>query len=308
MNETHMKRLLLLTNPGSRHGAEKFDEALQSLQQLGYQVTNSPEELKNNSFSELLKKYHQEIDFVIVGGGDGSVNIALPDLVKYQIPLHVLPLGTANNLSRTLNLPSDLKENINSIKKTKIKNIDLGKVNDIYFVNVAGIGLSTKINKYVTSESKKRWGVLAFVLTAFQKLHLIKPFRVKILAEGQKLHRSLCWQLSICNGRHYGSGLIASEKASLEDGLLDCISSEMGRWWHALFHLSRFFSGRFHGTKDITLIRSSRIELQTSRKKDIDVDGDIKTTTPALFTVEKEVLKVFFIPEEVAPNDTKSST
>lgn len=297
-----MKRLLLLTNPGSRHGAEKFDEALRLLNELGYQVVNSGDDLKKNSFSELLKKHHASIDFVIIGGGDGSVNIALPDLVKYQIPLHVLPLGTANNLSRTLNLSSDLNENLLSISKEKIKNVDLGKVNDIYFVNVAGIGLSTKINKHVTSESKKKWGVLAFVMTGFKKLHLIRPFRVRITTEDGKTHRSLCWQLSICNGRHYGSGMIASEEASLEDGLLDCISSEMGKWWHALFHLPRFFSGRFHGTKDITLIRAQKIELQTSRKKDIDVDGDIKTKTPAVFTVEKKALKVLFLSEE-AQND-----
>ncbi len=56
----------------------------------------------------MILKHQHDVDYVMVGGGDGSINLVLPTLIQTQIPLLLLPLGTANNLARTFTLPKEL--------------------------------------------------------------------------------------------------------------------------------------------------------------------------------------------------------
>lgn len=151
-----MSRLLLLINPSSRSGADCYEEILKLLQERGHQVLGSEEELKNSQFPELVAKYEGQFDIIVVGGGDGSVNAILEEAVRVKKPVLVIPRGTANNLARTLKIPADLKENLDLIDLNIIKKIDLGVANKKYFVNVAGIGLSARINKTAKSDLKKK--------------------------------------------------------------------------------------------------------------------------------------------------------
>lgn len=287
-----MSRLLLLINPSSRSGADCYEEIANKLQERNHQVLGTEEELKKHSFQELISKYQQETDVIVVGGGDGSVNSILEDSVKAQKPILVVPLGTANNLARTLNIPLDLEENLDLLEKGAIKKIDLGVINDKYFVNVAGLGLSARINRAAKSEWKKRLGVFAFVFTAFTKAKSMKPFTVYIKCDG-KTHLAKSWQVSICNGRHYGSGLVISDQATLEDGKLHCLSTEIKKWWHGFFLIPSILKGKYGPNEDATLLSGSKVLIETKRPMDIDVDGDIKTQTPAIFHVEREALSIF---------------
>ena len=120
-----MKNTLLLINPKSRRGAETYPQIVQILSEQGFRIVNTQSELEQNSFAELIERYHQKVDFVSVGGGDGSVNEALPKLVAHNLLLHVIPLGTANNLARTLNMPLDLVDNLKSLGIYKTKKITI---------------------------------------------------------------------------------------------------------------------------------------------------------------------------------------
>ncbi len=286
-----MSRLLLLINPSSRSGADYYEKIHKSLVTKGYRIVDTEDELKNSSFSELIIKYKDQIDFIVVGGGDGSVNSVLEELVKVKKPLLVIPLGTANNLARTLKIPSNLDDNLNLITKNNIQKLDLGVVNGKYFVNVAGMGLSARVNQAAQSNLKKKLGVFAFILTAFTKAKSMKPFTVKIKLDG-KTHKAKSWQVSVCNGRHYGSGLIISKDATLEDGKLHCLSTEIKKWWHGFFLIPAVMRGQYGPNQDATLLSGDQIIIETKRPMKIDLDGDIKTETPARFHVERGVLSV----------------
>lgn len=286
-----MSRLLLLVNPASRQGAEKYSEVAEQLLSQGHTICNSEDDVRELKYSDIIEKFRGETDIVIVGGGDGSVNEALDGLISSGLPLHVLPLGTANNLARSLEIPSMLGENLEILKNYDLRSVDVGVVNEIYFVNVCGVGLSTRVNKTVSKESKSLFGVFAFFLAALKVVKRLRPFRIH-LEHDSGTHSARSWQVSICNGRHYASGFIASEEAGLNDGLLDCISSEMQTWWHGFFVVPALFKGRHRHLKDVTGIRSRQFSLSTSRPMDIDVDGDIKTHTPAHFSLREKILKV----------------
>lgn len=262
---------------------------------MGHEVLNQDNHESNSDPNEIILKYRSETDAVIVGGGDGSVNLVLPALKETKIPLLVIPLGTANNLARHFSLPSDFKETLSLLQKGQILEIDLGEVNRILFVNVAGLGLSTEVNMRVSKKLKKHFGVFAFILTAFQLILKMNPFRATITTDGNAcLTKS--WQISICNGKHYGAGMTIKHNASLEDSKLHCLSTEVKKWWKGLLLIKSFMTGRYKKEQDITLVSGIEIKVETRRKFYIDVDGDIKTTTPAIFRVLPKSLKLI-IPE-----------
>lgn len=263
---------------------------------MGHEVLNQDNHESTADPNEIILKYRATAEAVIVGGGDGSVNIVLPALKETKLPLLVIPLGTANNLARHFSLPVDFKETLSLLASGKIVDIDLGEVNRILFVNVAGLGLSTEVNRKVSKKLKKHFGVFAFILTAFQMILKMNPFRAIITTDGKIAQPTKSWQISICNGKHYGAGMTIKHNATLEDGKLHCLSTEVKKWWKGLLLIKSFMTGRYKKEQDITLLSGCEIKVETRRKFYIDVDGDIKTTTPAIFRVIPRALKII-IPE-----------
>lgn len=291
-----MKKVLLLISPKSRRGADSIALATTQLQSLGYTIINDPTE-ESLDPNEVIIKNAADVSYVIVGGGDGSVNMVLPALVKTQLPLVVIPLGTANNLARHYNLSNDINEALDVINHGEPMKLDLGMVNDLYFVNVVGLGLSTYVNSSVPTKLKRYLGAFAFVLTAFYLSSKIRPFRLHIKADGREYTRR-SWQISVCNGRHYGNGLTVKHDASLIDGKLHALSTEVAKWWQGFALIPALISGRYKKNHDVSLFEAREIVLSTRRRLKIDVDGDIKTHTPATFKVHKHAL-VMMVPKEL---------
>ena len=94
----------------------------------------------------------------LVGGGDGSVNAALAGVMKASLPLGILPLGTANDLARTLGLPSDPVAAAGVILAGHTRRIDVGRVNEHLCLNVASLGLSVAITRGLTADLNQRLG------------------------------------------------------------------------------------------------------------------------------------------------------
>lgn len=227
----------------------------------------------------------------MIGGGDGSVNKSLPALVKTQLPLLVFPLGTANNLARSFSLPNTVPESLELLDKGEVIFVDLGVVNDIYFVNVAGMGLSTEINHQVPKWFKRYFGVFAFIFTAFQLARKARPFTATITTD-EKTVQSRSWQISVCNGKYYGSGLKIKDTATMTDEKLHCLSTEVVKWWHGLKLIPAFMKGKYSREDDVTLLSGKSILIETKRPHKVDVDGDIKTSTPAKFSVVPKKLRL----------------
>ncbi|QYO64868.1 diacylglycerol kinase family protein [Leptolyngbya sp. 7M] len=102
-----MKRALLLINPHARQGDLARQQAQHELTAQGFTLLEESAEVPER-LPQLICQYQEQIDLVIVGGGDGTINAAIEGLLETQLPLGVLPLGTANNLARSLNIPSHL--------------------------------------------------------------------------------------------------------------------------------------------------------------------------------------------------------
>ena len=291
-----MPRALLVVNPNSRRGQEGAREARSCLAALGLELTPdgtgpSPEP------GELISRHRDRVDRVIVAGGDGTLNAAAQSLVGTGLPLAILPLGTANNLARTLDIPLDLTEACEIAARGQARRIDLGWVNGRYFFTTASIGLSVHITDALTSQTKRRWGPLAYAVAAAKALARSRAFHADIVwAAGRRHTRTV--QIVVGNGRYYGSALQVADDAAIDDARLDLYSLEVRHWLELVALVPALRRGR-HGSKEsVETLRATEFKITTVVPRDINVDGEICLQTPARFRVVPRALEVLVPPRD----------
>ena len=284
------KRALLLVNKAARKGAKGVDDAIEVLGRRFELIDHG--DTDPAKLADTIRGYRDRADLVILGGGDGTMSAALPALLDLDIPLGVLPLGTANNLARTLEIPKGLTDAARVITGGRTKRIDVGRVNDRYFLTTASLGLSVRITEELSAASKRRWGPLAYGFTALRTLARAHPFKAEIRF-GSQLLEPYAVQIVVGNGRYYGSALTVAEHARIDDGRLDLYVIQSQPRWRMLLLVPALKKGS-HSEKEKVLAASSRtFEIVTAIERDIDVDGELSARTPARFSVLPHVLEVF---------------
>jgi len=167
-NSMTNKKALLLINPNSRRGRDTLSQARDVLRRTGLDLIEPA--VADGTVTESIVSHRSNVDLVIVGGGDGSLNGAAEGLLQTGLPLGVLPLGTANDFARTMGIPLDLADAVDVIAKGRSVAVDLGKANGLPFFNVASIGFSADLAASLTQEAKKRWGKLGYGIIAARLL------------------------------------------------------------------------------------------------------------------------------------------
>lgn len=283
-------RALLLVNRHARHGNQQLSAAIDQLKTLNLELleesTENPQQL-----AELIRHYQHQVDLVIVGGGDGTLNAAVDALVETGLPLGILPLGTANDLARTLEIPNSLSEACEIIARGQLRRIDLGWVNGKHFFNVASLGLSVQITKKLTKEVKRRWGVFAYAITALQVILQIRPFRAEIRINGKSIKVKTI-QIAVGNGRYYGGGMAVVHDATIDDQRLDLYSLELRHWWQIIALLPAMRGGTHTNWRGVRALSGQKIQVYTRKPRPINTDGEITTYTPAEFRVIPQALAV----------------
>lgn len=287
-------KALLLVNRHARQGQQRLLEAIHYLEKLGFKLieesTENPKHL-----SEVIKRHQHEVDLVIVGGGDGTLNAAVDALVETKLPLGILPLGTANDLARTLGIPNSLPEACQIIACGEMRPIDLGWVNGKHFFNVASMGLSVKITQRLTKEVKRRWGVFAYAAIALQVIWESRPFSAEIRMKDQSF-RVRTVQIAIGNGRYYGGGMAVVHDATIDDQRLDLYSLEIQHWWQIIPLLPAMRQGRHIRWRGVRALQGTEFAISTRKPRPINTDGEITAYTPATFRVIPKAVSVLVPP------------
>jgi diacylglycerol kinase (ATP) len=284
-------RALLIVNQQSRSGREQGDEAEAALEAAGLTVVRGHARSRED-VSRLIQESAGEVGRVVVGGGDGSINAAASGVIATGLPLGILPLGTANDLARTLGLPLDLAAAVRVIADGRTRFIDLGEVNGYPFFNVASLGFGVDLTRALTSDAKKRWGPLGYAIAGLRVLRRLRPFHAEITVGGQRnLSRTV--HLAVGNGRHYGGGMTVSEEAAIDDGRLDVSSLEVASVWGLLRLLPALRSGHTGDWTEIRTLVGQEIQVATRRERSVNADGEIVTRTPATFRVRHHAVSVY---------------
>jgi YegS/Rv2252/BmrU family lipid kinase len=239
-----------------------------------------------------IVEHGSEADLAIIGGGDGTLNAAVEGLVEAGLPLGILPLGTANDLARTLGIPADAVEASRVIAAGLTRRIDLGRVNGKHFFNVASVGLSVHVARQLGVDIKRRWGVLGYPLTLWRALGRHRSFRAEIRCNGTRT-RVRTIQISVGNGRHYGGGMTIAADAAIDDGLLDVVSLEPQGPLELILNLPALRWGWHERAERVNHWRCRDIEIRTVRSLPVNTDGEVTTRTPAHIVVVPQALAVY---------------
>lgn len=287
------KRALFIVNPASRQGSEaSLTLGIKRLQQADISVhqvvSQSAEETRR-----AIREYRPQVDLVILGGGDGTISSCAGTLVDTGLPLGIVPLGTANDLSRSLQLPETPEEAFAVIAAGYLSRIDVGRVKEHYFFNVAHMGLGVKVTQELTPEVKKSWGVLSYLKAFFSALSRLRRFRVRLQVDG-KPYKLRSIQLAVGNGRYYGGGNVIDEEARMDDGLLSLYSLRPQSVWELLTLAPLLRDGKQRHARRVFRARAKEIHIETrSAGLEIHADGEPISHTPASFTILPEALAVF---------------
>lgn len=286
---------LLIFNPYSRNGDADISGIVEELERLG------PVDVfginRKETVADRIEKLGRKLERIVVAGGDGTLNSVLQPVLESGKPLGVIPLGTANDFARTLDLPDDPVDAAKAITSGQKRKVDVGIVNGHPFLNAIGVGLGPALTKELNGEKKKRLGVVAYLDSLIHVFYQRRRYRAKLKIDGE-IHRLPFVQITIGNGRHYGGGLTVCEDAKVDDGQLHVLGVR------PLTPTQLFLRGlrlKFGAVKDDEKLFYScgrMVELEVGRRCEVTADGELVTTTPLKVHTVKDALTVFVPAEE----------
>ncbi|MCA1023927.1 YegS/Rv2252/BmrU family lipid kinase [Halobacillus litoralis] len=275
------------------NGNKEDNEITPALRQVLPEVSKEVKDLhviQTASLEELrdvCRTHGPETDVFLILGGDGTIHEcinSMADLEKRPV-IGILPAGTCNDFSRVLDIPQRLDQAAASIMKGEELQVDAGKTEDTYFINFWGIGLVAQTSFNIDENQKNRLGVLSYFISALKTVNRSEPFDFSLTIDGEKLEGEAVMIL-VMNGQFIGTRKVPMSSLDLQDGKFDVLivknsSLAVFREWLAM--------GRERSVdqkiQDISYRQGRRITIETESKEEVDMDGEIKTETPAQIDV-----------------------
>ncbi|MEI6857241.1 YegS/Rv2252/BmrU family lipid kinase [Psychrilyobacter sp.] len=290
-----MKKVKLIYNPfsGNNKIINQIDTIIGVYQKYGYQLIPfriSYEASLEDAFTDLND---EGWDHLLLAGGDGSVSDSINMMKKKKIdlPVGILPTGTANDFAKCLGIPSSLKEACEQIITSEVKKIDLGYVNGKFFINVLSFGLFTEVSQNTPTNQKNTMGKLAYYINGIKELPKFK--KLKIFVEGKEyFYVGDAFLVFIFNGRTAGNINIAY-KAKLDDGMLDVIIVKAD-----LVHTTKSFLNfliRNHledSDNGISYFRTNNVRIDCAEELRTDIDGEKGPEFPLHIVCKKHSLNI----------------
>ena len=253
----HVRNAVLLVNAKSRSGRDRFEECQRALTECGVVLSEARLFAHGRHLVASAKAaVDAQVPVIIVGGGDGTLNSVAGLLAHSNSALGILPLGTGNEFARDLHLPLSIEGACQTIRHGKVIEVDLGKIQNRHFVNVATVGLTTEIAGQLTSPMKKRFGRLAYIVALIRGIRHLKPLRVRLTTENGSVEFD-CMQLVIGNGRLHAGPFPVLPDASLRAGKFS-IYALKGNRRSELIKYALMLPGGHHATTHLT----ARVQLE----------------------------------------------
>jgi diacylglycerol kinase (ATP) len=315
-----VRRACLVMNPVSGNdtsSVDKLPQLIAAMQTGGIEADVMLTEADRSPQAIAQQAVAADYDLVIVGGGDGTVSEVAKGLLHSSVPLGILPIGTYNNIARSLNLPVDLDAACDVIVQGKLAAIDVGLANETHhFFEAAGVGLDAVLFPLGEAVKGGRWGRL---LQAARLTLNYQPKRVQIQFDRSLLaarhpakldlppKRRFSWRrlaasrtqvqrsallIVIANGPYYGTGFTVAPDAQLDDGLLTISVFRNFSKWELLRHFWSISLGQYHYSPKIETYRAAEVHLSARVPLPVHIDGHPIGELPVTLKVLKQALRV----------------
>ncbi|MDN5323596.1 MAG: hypothetical protein PWQ67_2050 [Clostridia bacterium] len=249
---------------------------------------------QNAGHAQILAKDAKEIrvDRVIAVGGDGTINEVINGLIDSDIPLGIIPTGTGNDLSRTLNLPQDPLEAIIVLARGKQLAINIAEVNGKYFANVASVGFDAAVANWV-NKNKKIKGKLVYYSAILYNIIRNKHYNLTINLDGNIIEKE-CTLVAVANGKYYGAGQKIAPQANLYDNLFDVVIVSRVSRMDILKTLPGIREGKHILNPSVSIYKAKNVTISSlNTNVPVQADGETLKNLPHTFRISEKTLKVF---------------
>lgn len=283
---------VLVINTRSRRGRRFFAYARDALESSELRLLESYAVTDPRSLGSVLgQALDLRPDVLVLGGGDGTMSGAVRHLAGRDVALGVLPLGTTNNFARSLGIPLRPQGAIEVLRDGKVADVDLGRVGDHTFANLASLGMSVEVATHVRPLVKRLLGRLAYPLTALTLLPGHRPFRAVIHLDGERMELTT-HQLNIANGRFHGGWQIARDISIDDRRLVIYRLGTAGRLRLLVAIVRQAITGRRRDLARGPFLTAGEFWLETDPPMAVDVDGEVRGMTPLPLRVSPNALCV----------------
>lgn len=278
-----MKRHAFIYNPAARgnKAQEKFELLSEFTEQLpGSQIFYTE---SKGHISTLVDQISNNFDVIVACGGDGTIREVASKLIETDKPLGIIPLGTGNDLCKSLKIPNDLNRAIELLLKGKTIHMDVGQCNDFIFLNSLGFGFDGLTNKYAY---EMEWipSIFRYPAAALRANMHHRPFTLKIESEKQTVQKKLI-MATFANGRVEGGTFWIAPDASLQDGKLNLVTIRPISRWLVPLLLPLFLIKKGHLIPHVSIREVREATLIFDHETGIHADGEIINSSSRRFDI-----------------------
>lgn len=288
-------RLIYNRSAGQNKSSEIISDIIGKLNENGFEVVAFRASRKN-SCEDFIRQTPEDTYAIVVAGGDGTINKVVNFMMKYKVnvPLGIIPAGTSNDFAKHIGIFGNIDMAVDKIIEGNVEEVDVGKVNDTYFVNVLSAGMFSSTSYKTDSRLKKILGHISYFLTAAKQPFEQKPFKIKIETEDAILEENVVVFI-VFNGSSVGRIDLFSDNSSIQDGMLDMVILRNGKINETLKILGEFENGDFLSNDNIVYLRDKKFKISMLEGKcdKPDVDGDEGPEFPLNVECIEKGIKMF---------------
>lgn len=258
-----------------------------------FRMVNSPEK----TYEVIERAVQDGASRIIIAGGDGTINVGVNSLnqMDADIELAIVPLGTGNDLARSLDIPRNDPVAAFELATTgtarPIDLIRIGDGSDGLFVNACSAGFAGKVCASIDAETKRRWGGFAYWITSIAMLGDLPQYSVRVTLDDRSFEKEVhC--LVVANGRYVGGGFPIAPAALVDDGLVNITVVPVELALDLLTAGLEFMRGRPERNESLLRHRSRRVRIASDPPMPFSVDGERKERLVADFEVLPGAVRV----------------
>ena len=294
-----MKKVKFIYNPYSGENLilDHLDSVIKIHQEAGYTIV--PYRIDKDS--DVINAFDDFRDlnyyYVLIAGGDGTIDSVVNAMAKagVSVPIGILPVGTANDFGKFLGMSSDITKACRQILSSEVTTVDLGSINDKYFVNVASTGLFTDVSQKTDVNLKNTIGKLAYYLKGIEELPNFRKLEIKIKSDEMEYEGHMYFML-VFNGQTAGNFKLAT-RASAADGLLDVIIFKAIPIIELIPLFVKVLKGEHLDSDNVIYFKTNNIYIESKEDIVTDIDGEKGPDFPLNIRCIKGGLKVLGVKQ-----------
>ncbi|MGM0378560.1 MAG: diacylglycerol/lipid kinase family protein [Bacillota bacterium] len=274
-------KIKIIYNPkaGKKKGIKKIEALSQKLLDSGHILKRVSTKKELDAKIETKKGVQNQFDLIIAAGGDGTINEAASALAENnsKIPLGIFQFGTVNDFANHIKITNDPEKYVKLVNKMNTISIDLGKIDDKYFINVAAGGILTNVAHDTPRELKAVLGKNAYYIHGLKDITEkgIYSTNLTIKTPSEKITDDF-YLFLISNSPSVGGFSKLAPDAEIQDGLLNCVFVKKSNIFDSIEIFIQILKGKHIQNENVLYFKSSEIEIINNSKKKVeyDIDGE----------------------------------